>query len=130
MVSMFFPTRFLDLICLIGFRLCSKMVDLGTPFKIQWKPKCVPKFTIFAKLSKSCMTVCGPGGFCTRPAFPETIITSVPFGPTGVLKVTFGRGMGSFSDLSVFLCAMYYITCLSVKKKNIDKRPAVEPSVF
>ena len=79
----FLPTRFLDLMFLICFRFVSKTVDLGTPFKIQWAPKWDPQSTVFCKLSKRCMKRSAGGGFYSRPAFPETKLTTVPFGPSG-----------------------------------------------
>ena len=60
----------------ICFRLFTNTVDLGTPFKIQWAPTWDSKSMIFVKLSKSCMKRCGPGGFVSRPAFPEHIMIS------------------------------------------------------
>ena len=34
-------------------------------------------------LSNQCMTFSSPGGFVSRPAFTETIVITVPFGPSG-----------------------------------------------
>ena len=39
---MFFQSRFLDLLFLIFYRIVSKCVDFGTPFKIRWVPKSAP----------------------------------------------------------------------------------------
>ena len=111
---MVFPTHFLDLIFPICFRFLSKMIDFGTSFKIKRSPKWVPKPTMFAKMSKSCMIFSGCGFLCSRPAFPEIILTTVPFGPSVFSKVIFSMQIGSFSVLSDFLCAICYITFLSL----------------
>ena len=42
---MFFQSRFLDLLFLIIFRIVSKIVDFGHPFKIQWGQTWRPKST-------------------------------------------------------------------------------------
>ena len=54
------------------------------------------------------MFSCGGGGFCSRPVFPETMVVTVPFGPSGFLKVMFSMQIGSFYVFSVFLCAIFY----------------------
>ena len=43
---------------------------------------------------------------CRDPAFPITIVSSVPFGPIGFQKVTCSMEIGSFS---VFLCSMFHL---------------------
>ena len=84
---MFFPTRFLDLICLFDF--FQKLSIVGPPFKIQWALKWDPKSIIFAENSKSSKSFCGGGGFDSRSVFPETIVITVPFGPSAFLKIIF-----------------------------------------
>ena len=47
---MIVPTRFLDIIFKKKIKEDQKMVDLGTPFKIQWAPGWDPESTNFPKL--------------------------------------------------------------------------------
>ena len=53
----------------------------------------------------------------TRPgadlAFHETTVITVPFGPSGFLKVLFSMENYSISIFSAFICAMLYLTLLS-----------------
>ena len=101
----FCPTRSLDLIFII-FLIVHKLVDFGTPFKIQWAPRWEPKSTIFSKLSKSATFFSQWNCFFSRPASPETIVITVPFGPTGFEKVI--RWMKAhFMFVSAFLCAIF-----------------------
>lgn len=46
-------------------------------------------------------------------AFHETIAITVPFAPSVFLNTTFSMKIGSFSDLTAFLCAMFYMHFLS-----------------
>ena len=48
------------------------------------------------------------------PDFHQTIVITVPLGPTGFSKVIFSIEIGSFSICSTFLCAMLYITFSSL----------------
>ena len=59
-------------------------------------------------MSKSSMSVSRPGGFYSRPVFPESWKNSVSFGPRVFSKVVLGMEIGSFSVLTVFsLCYLY-----------------------
>ena len=60
------------------------------------------------------MKLSGCGGFFSRPAFPETMVVTVPFGPSGFQKVIVSMQIGSFPVFSDFLCAICYTTFLSL----------------
>ena len=70
-----------------SFMLILKENDrFGDTFKIEWAPKWDPKSTKWRQFVNKCMFVaaaCGPGRFVSPPAFPETIVITVPFGPSG-----------------------------------------------
>ena len=52
-----------------------------------------------------------PGCPSSDPAFRETIVITMPLGPSGFLKVIFPTAIGSFSVFPASLCAMFYIYC-------------------
>ena len=57
-----------------------------------------------AKLSKSPMIVSAGGGFFSRPAFPETTVMTVPFGPSDFEKVILVDG-----DWFIFCFSVCYL---------------------
>ena len=77
------------------------------------------------------MIVSRPGGFYSRPAFPETIIITVLFEPSGFQKVIFSVQIVSFTVFSVFLCAICYTTFLSLFFHNttVNAEP-LSPAIF
>ena len=109
---LFCSTRFLDLIfSFCFFNFYQNMIDVGTPFKIQWAPTWDPTSTKWRQIATQIRAIFRPWScFCSRPIFLETIIITLPFGPTGFEKVTCSMEIGSFS---VFLCASFYTTFLS-----------------
>ena len=64
-----------------------------------------------------------PGGFASRPAFSETIVVTVPFGPSGFQKVISDGDWLIFSFL-YFPCAMFYAACVSPFFHNTTKNVA------
>ena len=55
------------------------------------------------------------GRTCRDPAFPRTIGVTVPFGPSGFLKVLLGMEICSFFVFSIFVCDyFFYIDFLSL----------------
>ena len=87
---------------------------LGGPLQNPAVAKMRPEINMFRRIVKKLHEIFRMLRFFSRPTFPETIVITVPFGPSGFQKVTLGRDTGSFSDLSAFLCAMFYITFLSL----------------
>ena len=53
-----------------------------------------------------------PGGPSRDPAFHETIVILVPFGPSVCKKVIFSMMIGYFSIFSAFLRVMFYMPFL------------------
>ena len=64
------------------------------------------------------------------PAFHETIVITVPLGPTGFSKRHFFDGDLLILILSAFLCAMFYMPCLSHLLIIEQKLRAVVPFDF
>ena len=76
------------------FEFVQKLSILRPPLKIQWAPKWNPKPTNFEKVSKSCINLSEWRWFVSRPAFPETIVITMPFGPNVFLKVICSKEIG------------------------------------
>ena len=55
------------------------------------------------------MNVCGCGGFVSRPAFPESMIITVPFGPSGFKKDHFCRCRLAHFLFFLFFCVLFVI---------------------
>ena len=70
--------------------------------------------TIFShKVSSFAVTCSWFGRPCRDPAFHETIVTAVPFGPSIFETNICSIKIDSTSVFAVFLCGMFYIQCLS-----------------
>ena len=65
--------------------------------------------TFSHKVSTFAVTVSWFGRPCRDLAFHETILITVPFGPSGFFKVTFVDGDWLMFFSSFFLCAMFSI---------------------
>ena len=70
--------------------------------------------TFFVKKLNLATLLSRTGRPCRDPAFHETIVITMPLGPAGFFKIIFSIEIGSFSICSTFLCAMFYIICLSL----------------
>ena len=75
----FCQTRFLDLIILMFFDVFKKLSILEPPSKSSGRQN----GTQNRQLSPNCKKVAAGERFLSRPAFPETIVITVPFGPSG-----------------------------------------------
>ena len=68
--------------------------------------------TIWFEKHRKRSTPDGPGCPSSDPAFHETIVHTVMFGPSGFEKVMSSMEIAHFLFLPAFLCAIFYITCL------------------
>ena len=70
---------------------------------------------LFAQADEKKKSPNDPGCPSTDPAFHETIVNIVLFGPSGFLKVVYSMEIGSFFNLfHAFLCAMTYIPYIEI----------------
>ena len=76
--------------------MISKKVPLGGPFRTNASNKT----RLFSYWTAP----------CRDPVFYETIVITVPLGPSRFLNVRWGMKIGSFYVLSAFLCVNIYIT--------------------
>ena len=77
------------------------------------------------------MRVSGPGGFCSRPVLPETIVITVPFEPRGFLKVICSMLIGSFYVLlCVSLCYVLYPILITFVDKTTVNAQSLSPPTF
>ena len=127
---MFFKSRFLDLLFLICFILFFKMVDLGTPFKIRWAPKWQPKSTKWRQTVENVRCSYAHNAFLFQTLFSRNHSNPRAVGTSWLLK-------GHLFDVPwLIVCFRCVSLCFVLYKmvdtfpKNIDKRPAVEMSVF
>ena len=109
---MLFPAPFLDVIFLMYFILFFND-RFGDPLRNPVGAKMGPKIDNVRQIVEKCMRISGPGAFCSRPAFPELIIITVPFGPTGLNRSFFLCRFAYFL-FAAFLCAIFHTTFLSL----------------
>ena len=86
-----------------SFFFFYKNIDLGTPIHNPVGAKMGPKIVNCYQIVKSCMRSSQGGGFVSRPAFSETIVITVPFGPS-----FFVEGHLFDADWLIFLFVMLF----------------------
>ena len=129
--TMFFQSRFLDLLFLIFVRCFSKIVDFGIPFKIRWDPKWQPKSIRWRQNARISKCRYAYFAFLFQSLFSRNHSNPCAVGASWLFKSRFCDVDWLLFCFRCFsLCFVLYNILNTFIQKKLSKRPAVELFVF